>query len=227
MKGESTREKAQQDILIFLADRKEQNSGDLVNAFKGKYSKNTIYKYLKELYDEKLLEVELGSRKESFKPKYSLTKRGTQEAERMRLLTNHFDDLGRLSVNELKEELSRYRLISEIRRKQEEHDEEVERNISEAMTLDGSERQRRLDEIIEEEYYRELYLIRNSGLKDADEREKNLKEIQAVWARQKTELASAQSEIERSKIILQHFREIYGGKGRAIMIKGSVKRKVS
>jgi len=209
LKGESTREKAKQDILLFVADRKKHTSGELVKTFKGKYSKNTIYKYLKELYDDKLLEVELGSLKESFKPKYSLTERGIQKAEKMRLLTDHFDDLDKLSINELKEELSRYRLMSEIRRKQEEHDEEVERNISEAMTLEGSERNRRLDEIFDEEYNRGLYLIRNSGLKDADEREKSLKEIHAIWAQQKTELTSAQSEIERFMLLRRHMHELY------------------
>jgi len=86
MQGESAREEAEHAILYLAADQKEYPSsyfvGTLTGRGTGKFSKVTIYKYLKELVADKLMEIKPGSSKEFFKPKYLITKSGLRKVNK-------------------------------------------------------------------------------------------------------------------------------------------------
>jgi len=78
-RGTSSRETAKHEILCLAADRKEHKSSYFVKQLENSFSKNTVYKYLRELVDEELMEVKPGSSEEHFKPKFLITKRGLEK----------------------------------------------------------------------------------------------------------------------------------------------------
>lgn len=89
--GESSSEKAKLDILMLAADRKEHKSSDFVQGLKGKYAKNTVYKYLKELVNDGLMEKKPGSREESFRPRYFIPEKAKNKVDKLLLRNDIYD----------------------------------------------------------------------------------------------------------------------------------------
>jgi len=74
-------------------DEKEHKSSDFIQRLKSKFAKNTIYKYLNESVNEKLIEMKPGSRNERFRPKYLITKQGLEQIQHAKIhsLIDSFD----------------------------------------------------------------------------------------------------------------------------------------
>ena len=73
------REKVKREILFTAADQKEHTRSFFVQTLKGTFSKNTVYKYLSELVNEKFLKGKLD---EALKPKLLITKKGLQQVDK-------------------------------------------------------------------------------------------------------------------------------------------------
>lgn len=83
--GISSREKARLAILTLAADYKGHKSSDFVKRLENQFTKNTIYRYLKELVDDGLMEMKPGSREESFRPCYLIPKKAKNRVEKLLL----------------------------------------------------------------------------------------------------------------------------------------------
>jgi len=84
--GECSREQAKRAILLFAADKKKRKQSKFIEELvrkKHEFAKNTIYKYLDELVTDKLMKMEPGSREDSFRPTFSITKRGLEAARQI------------------------------------------------------------------------------------------------------------------------------------------------
>lgn len=73
------REKVKREILFAAADQKEHTRSFFVQTLKGTFSKNTVYKYLNELVNEKFMKGKLD---ETLKPKLLITKKGLQKIDK-------------------------------------------------------------------------------------------------------------------------------------------------
>jgi len=90
-KGISSREKAKLNILALAADYKQHKSSDFVKGLEGTHAKNTVYKYLKELVNERLMEMKPGSPEESFRPRFLIPEKAKNKVEKL-LLRKEIDD---------------------------------------------------------------------------------------------------------------------------------------
>ena len=90
-KGISSREKAKLDILTLAADYRQHKSSDFVKGLEGKFAKNTIYKYLKELVNEGLMEMKPGSPEESFRPRFLIPEKAKNKVEKLLLRNEIYD----------------------------------------------------------------------------------------------------------------------------------------
>lgn len=84
--GECSREKAKDVILLFAADQKKHTRSEFIEELVTKrkeFAKNTVYKYLDELVTDELMKMEPGSREDSFRPVYSITKLGLEKVDRI------------------------------------------------------------------------------------------------------------------------------------------------
>jgi len=85
-RGENSREKAKNAILLLAGDRKKRKRPEFIEELVKKrkeFAKNTVYKYLEELVTDKLMKMEPGSREDSFKPVYSITELGLEKVNRI------------------------------------------------------------------------------------------------------------------------------------------------
>lgn len=73
------REEVKRKILFAAADQKEHTRSFFVQTLKGTFSKNTVYKYLNELVNEKFMKGKLD---ETLKPKLLITKKGLQKIDK-------------------------------------------------------------------------------------------------------------------------------------------------
>ena len=94
--GESSREKAKRAILLFAADQKKHKRSEFIEELvekKKEFAKNTVYKYLDELVTDELMKMEPGSREDSFRPVYSITKLGLEAVKQIDVhdLVDSFD----------------------------------------------------------------------------------------------------------------------------------------
>jgi len=94
--GESSREKAKRAILLFAANQKKHKRFEFIEELvekKKEFAKNTVYKYLDELVTDELMKMEPGSREDSFRPVYSITKLGLEAVKQIDVhdLVDSFD----------------------------------------------------------------------------------------------------------------------------------------
>jgi len=85
-RGESSREKAKNAILLFAADQKKHKRSEFVKELVEKrkeFAKNTVYKYLDDAVTNELMKVEPGSREDSFRPVYSITELGLEAVKQV------------------------------------------------------------------------------------------------------------------------------------------------
>lgn len=85
-RGESSREKAKNAILLFAADQKKHKRSEFVKGLVEKrkeFAKNTVYKYLDEAVADELMKMEPGSREDSFRPVYSITELGLEAVKQV------------------------------------------------------------------------------------------------------------------------------------------------
>ena len=115
--GENLDGKTIYAILSLASDQKEHGSSEFVKALDGKFAKNTVYKYLRKTVADGLMEVKLGSSKESFKPKYLITERGLEEWNKTMMKITVGEWIDKMSGMESKEWL--HRSVEEILRLQE------------------------------------------------------------------------------------------------------------
>ena len=87
-RGESAREEAKKEILRLVSDSKSHNKVEFTKRLvveRKRFSKNTVYKYLKETVKSGLIEKRPGSSEDNFKPLYRITELGLKELERLKL----------------------------------------------------------------------------------------------------------------------------------------------
>jgi len=107
-RGESSRETARNAILLFAADQKRHQRSEFIHELVGKrrkFAKNTVYKYMDELVNDGLLNMQPGSQEDSFKPDYSITDLGLRVVARIEV-HNSIDSFSAEWLGVLKEMLS-------------------------------------------------------------------------------------------------------------------------
>lgn len=87
-RGECSREEAKREILLYASNQKRHKRSefieDLVNK-KKRFAKNTVYKYLDELVEDRLMTMEPGSREDSFKPEFLISKLGLETVRQIEI----------------------------------------------------------------------------------------------------------------------------------------------
>lgn len=76
MQGMTSRDEVRQDILRMAISRTELRFSDVIEALKGKHSRATVNRYLRELVDDGLMMEKPASSKERFRPRYFITPKG-------------------------------------------------------------------------------------------------------------------------------------------------------
>jgi predicted transcriptional regulator len=110
-KGENSREKTKQEILLMVSDGLQYKNSDFIKKIKSTNSKTTINKYIKELVNEDKMMVKLaGNADENFRPNYKITEKGLKKVEKVKMSMNFGKYLDELSDKTIKE--SAYRLFS-------------------------------------------------------------------------------------------------------------------
>lgn len=116
IKGQSGREQVKKKILLHASDEKEHSISDFLRACR--YAKNTVYKYLHELVNEdRFIETRLGRGKNAFKPRFSITPKGLQEAANILAKEEFATLVDGMSSEELKQRIFLYRLLLQLQTK--------------------------------------------------------------------------------------------------------------